>query len=141
MTSCKSEVTKVTIHCDDAADSPRNEDPIGTIVAFHRRYSLGEKHNFSNTDEFLDSLIEEKDEVRYCEAGSAYDEPCRSADEIWESEIEMLVEETDRNRKRSIHKAIIGYLSDTFIIMPLFMFEHGDISLGTTPYSCPWDSG
>ena len=31
-------------------------------------------------------------------------------------------------------------LEDT-IILPVFMFDHGGVTLSTIPFSCPWDSG
>ena len=28
-----------------------------------------------------------------------------------------------------------------YLYLPVYMYEHGDISLSITPFSCPWDSG
>jgi hypothetical protein len=30
---------------------------------------------------------------------------------------------------------------DIRVILPLYMYEHGGITISTTPFSCPWDSG
>ena len=30
---------------------------------------------------------------------------------------------------------------DAAVIMPVYMFDHGNIQIATTPFSCPWDSG
>lgn len=27
------------------------------------------------------------------------------------------------------------------MLLPVFMYEHGDVALSTEPFSCPWDSG
>jgi hypothetical protein len=35
---------------DSSADSPRNWDNLGTMVCFHNRYDLGDKHNYSSDD-------------------------------------------------------------------------------------------
>lgn len=35
---------------DSSADSPRDWDNLGTMVCFHRRYDLGDKHNYSSDD-------------------------------------------------------------------------------------------
>lgn len=35
---------------DSSADSPRDWDNLGTMICFHRRYDLGDKHNYSSDD-------------------------------------------------------------------------------------------
>lgn len=30
---------------------------------------------------------------------------------------------------------------DKFVALPLYLFDHGGITISTTPFSCPWDSG
>lgn len=42
---------KVIIHSDDDAESPREWCNLGTMVCFHRRYSLGDKHSL-RSDQF-----------------------------------------------------------------------------------------
>jgi hypothetical protein len=32
---------------DEPYESPREWDNLGTMICFHRRYNLGDKHNFS----------------------------------------------------------------------------------------------
>lgn len=27
------------------------------------------------------------------------------------------------------------------VVLPVYMYDHGSVSVSTTPYSCPWDSG
>lgn len=43
-----------TIHIkhDTNCENPREWDNFGTMVCFHRRYTLGDKHEFSDPDEF-----------------------------------------------------------------------------------------
>lgn len=40
----------INIDQDDIPESPRDWDNLGTMVCFHRRYDLGDKHNFSVED-------------------------------------------------------------------------------------------
>lgn len=41
----------IEIHSDEDPSNPREEfDHMGTMVCFHRRYTLGDKHNFSLED-------------------------------------------------------------------------------------------
>ncbi|MCK4237452.1 MAG: hypothetical protein KAX38_10065, partial [Candidatus Krumholzibacteria bacterium] len=30
---------------------------------------------------------------------------------------------------------------DAAIVLPLYLLDHGGITMSTTPFSCPWDSG
>lgn len=32
-------------------------------------------------------------------------------------------------------------LEKFYIVLPVYMYEHGNILLSTSPFSCPWDSG
>ena len=44
---------------DDTADSPRDglEENLGTMVCWHRCYTLGDKHDFECPGNFLDALV------------------------------------------------------------------------------------
>jgi hypothetical protein len=51
----------VNIYPDEDAPNPRKEfDHLGTMVCFHRRYNLGDRHEFRDPKEFRDFLKEEK---------------------------------------------------------------------------------
>jgi hypothetical protein len=41
---------KITIQQDDNPDSPRSWDNLGTMVCFHKRYDLGDKHDYDFND-------------------------------------------------------------------------------------------
>lgn len=45
---------KINIFSDDDPLDPREWDNLGTMVCFHSRYNLGDKHDFSDPDEFLE---------------------------------------------------------------------------------------
>ena len=51
----------INIYPDEDAPNPRKEfDHLGTMVCFHRRYNLGDEHEFRDHDELRDFLKEEK---------------------------------------------------------------------------------
>jgi hypothetical protein len=54
---------KLEIHQDDTAESPREWDNNGVMVCFHRRYNLGEKHEHSSAQDFLDWRKEQGDKI------------------------------------------------------------------------------
>jgi hypothetical protein len=78
-----------TIDIQQDADpvSPREDDNLGTMICFHRRYALGDKHNMS----YEDAIKLEK--------------------------------------------------SEDVISLPLYLYDHSGITMNTTGFSCPWDSG
>lgn len=79
---------RVRIMYDPDPESPREWCNLGTMVCWHRRYNLGDKHNYREPSDFQDDI---KDEPH--------------------------------------------------IILPLYLYDHGGITMSTGPFSCPWDSG
>ena len=79
----------IKIEQDEYSESPREWDSLGTMVCWHSRYNLGDKHSFDNNNEFQEFV---KDE-------------------------------------------------DIAVLLPLFLYDHSGITMNTTGFSCPWDSG
>ncbi len=75
---------------DEDPENPREWDNLGTMICFHRRYNLGDEHNFDNPSEARDFL----------------------------------------KNKKARH-----------IVLPLYLYDHSGITMNTTGFSCPWDSG
>lgn len=51
------------VHQDQSPESPREWDNLSTMICFHRRYNLGDKHNYNHNDyeswsEMKDAIIE-----------------------------------------------------------------------------------
>jgi hypothetical protein len=79
----------IDIYPDDTPSNPRDYDNLGTMVCFHRRYNLGDTHDFPNPSEFEEFLQHEKN----------------------------------------------------LLAIPLFLYDHSGITISTTPFACPFDSG
>jgi hypothetical protein len=54
---------KIEIYPDSDPESPRKWDNIGTMICFHRRYNLGDKHSFGSPDDFQEFMDENKDSI------------------------------------------------------------------------------
>lgn len=78
---------EIEIRQDEDCESPRDWDNLGTMVCFHNRYDLGDKHN-------------------------------------------MTVEEAKDMMK---HNNVFS--------LPLYLYDHSGLTINTTGFSCPWDSG
>jgi len=85
----------IEIFPDNNPDNPREWDNLGTMICFHTRYHLGDKHGYDHKDY----------------SG-------------WEELEKTIV--VDNN---------VG------VILPLYLYDHSGITISTTPFSCPWDSG
>lgn len=86
---------KIEIFPDDDPMNPREDDNLGTMICFHNRYTLGDKHNYDHNDY-----------------------------EGWAEMKQALIKEEK-----------LG------VILPLFLYDHSGLTISTTPFSCPWDSG
>ena len=77
----------IKIYHDQDCESPRENENLGTIATWHRRYELGDVQPKDDPADYLASLPK----------GS--------------------------------------------IVLPVYMYEHSGITINTSGFSCPWDSG
>lgn len=61
---------KLTVEQEDYAESPREWSNLATMVCWHRRYNLGDKHQYNDMHEMLEDLADK--------AGVEYDEDINS---------------------------------------------------------------
>jgi hypothetical protein len=80
---------------DTDPTDPREWDNIATMICGHKRYNLGDKHDYKQDD--FDSWEEIKEQI--------------------ESDYKVLM------------------------IKPLYMYDHSGITIRTSSFGCPWDSG
>jgi hypothetical protein len=126
---------KIRIKQDPDAESPREDENLGTIVGWHRRYNLGDEQPTCNPSEFMEGLARDADdELEEIESRVEdienyfyrYEQPTRLAERI---ATQYLKQKQDQA------------LEDNYIILPVYMYEHSGIALSTGSFSCPWDSG
>lgn len=91
----ENEKYKLEVFQEEEPLNPREDENLGTIVCFHKKYSLGDEtelksSDFSNWEE-LESYLYKKE--------------------------------------------------NALLVLPIFMYDHSGLSINTTGFSCPWDSG
>lgn len=97
---------RIVIRYDhDLCDSPRDWSSFGTMVCWHRRYSLGDRHNHDSPYIFL------------CDLAEVNEDRDLSFDALYQ---------------RIERKAVM---------LPLYLHDHSGITMNTTGFHCPWDSG
>ncbi|OPX89466.1 MAG: hypothetical protein A4E53_01543 [Pelotomaculum sp. PtaB.Bin104] len=120
-------------HDDCNAESPRDWDNLGTMICFHRRYNLGDPHDHGDKDEFLFALLEE--------AIGDTTEAKRKLDNI-RAKIDRKEFRKYGQYDKAVDDAILEIAEKCgYIILPLYLYDHGGLTMRTYPFSCPWDSG
>lgn len=122
---------------DDDGINPRSEwDNLATMICFHNRYTLGDKHDYRNSQEMLRSMAIEadpylQDRIEYWEEGNGQRQLMNKFD--WK--------EVDAKTDDIINKLIQSAIDKHYITLPLYLYDHSGITMSTSPFSCPWDSG
>ena len=116
---------KLEIHTAEFPDDPRIWEELGGhMVCWGERYNLGDDHSFETPSDFWAYLVEQV-------VGDTHE-----AQELIEKRVD------DWHDWSSIENLFIelkGY--DKFVVLPLYIYSHGNITIRTYPFACPWDSG
>lgn len=120
-------MAKVRIIADSDPMNPRTEwDNLGTIAYKHSRYTLGEEE-VGDPIEWLASMLDLDDD----QLGRIYD---KHGVGHWGSHI-----------MSGNPDAVLEELEDRFfkeyIAKSLYLYDHSGITMNTSGFSCPWDSG
>ncbi len=97
------------------------------IIAFHKRYSIGDNHGCKTPEEYLRSLLE-----------NLYTE------EYIDKTLEKLRSKHKKNQPLLYYEDIIytfKKLSDKYIFLDLYFLDHSVVYLSLHPFNDPWDSG
>ena len=94
------------IFADEDPQNPRENDNVGVMVCWHRRYNLGDKHGF------------------------------KSPRDLW-----LRLAGADGDDERTTDDLQTAAEARGYVILPLYLFVHGGITMATSPFRCPWDSG
>lgn len=118
---------------DTYPESPRNWDNLGTMVCWHRRYTLGDiQPEQQGPGEYLDSLIDKLTGDALSDLDERLDQ--LSCSPYRYDRAALAVE----GRKKKIRASVMGA---ELIVLPLYLYDHSGITMSTGRFSCPWDSG
>jgi hypothetical protein len=105
---------RLIVRHDEDVESPREWGNVGKMVCWHGRMNLGDKRD------------NPKDDVN--------DWALRLANQLDDAF------EYGEYSKEELEKAW-EIINKHCVILPLYVYEHGGITMSTGKFSCPWDSG
>lgn len=104
---------RIRVYADDYPDDPRAWDNVGTMACWHGRYSLGDEQPKVSPSEYTYALAR------------AVDDTLPEWDDATDADVQ---------RGREVFDA-------QYLHLPLYLYDHSGLTMRTTPFSCPWDSG
>ena len=105
----------LTVELDDFSENPREWDNLCTMVCWHSNYSLGDKHKYDDSDEFMNYILHNVCGMEY--------------------------EDFEELPTREKYK--IACESDKVYIKQINLYDHSGITVSTSvgyPYNDRWDS-
>lgn len=139
---------------------PRDDENIGTMACWHRRYTLGDEQPECSPEEHrrrlalkYDSSIPEDSELTQADERKWARQEVRNAlgvlrrhghsandtarmREAW-AEYRRCMSSKYRTPAARVALALAGH----YVILPLYLYDHSGLTISTTPFSCQWDSG
>lgn len=128
---------RVQILTDPDPQNPRTEwDHFGTMICWHRRYNLGDEQPKEGPTEWKTNLAIEAcprlEEIIHCWDNDGFQ---------WLVEKNGNFDETNRSISQHINSLVLAILEKHFVFLPLCLYDHSGITMNTTGFSCPCDSG
>lgn len=149
------------IEYDDHAESPREWDNLGTMVCWHRHYTLGDEQPHLDPTEYRlrmlgDDVIADvliSDHINtwgdLLDVMRMHLKNCiHNAREGYFKRSEVTKELAHyKHARANSHKYAtpidyaLALFDEMFIHQPLYLYDHSGLSMSTGGFSCPWDSG
>ncbi len=117
------------IEQDQDPESPREYDNLGKMCCWHRRYSLGDEQPSIDPEEYIANLIgwdDDKKEAVY---------------QYWFGRGKGTFSELHAYAHLKLKERLHEEFDKQFLSLPLYLYDHGSISMSTGAFACPWDSG
>lgn len=108
----------LSIHQDADAEDPRNWDNLTVMLCWHRRYNLGDKHSYTHIGDALQAICDD----------NGYD-------------ITQLFREIPGESGVARDRRIIDTIKDKVCVKYLYLYDHSGITISTSDFGDPWDSG
>jgi hypothetical protein len=126
---------RIDIDTDEYPPDPRDEfEPMGRMICFHSRYTLGDEHNYSPETLMQELALEVCPNLQNTLDALNNEIYIKLRDKHGHEKASAMVEARER-------KIIEKIIDRKYIILELYIYDHGGITMRSGPFSCPWDSG
>lgn len=158
---------RVAIISDMSPEDPRNWDNVGTMACWRGRYELGDEQPSCDPEEHTLGLMLENslDPTGLLDwLGSEYRDVLSVTMEDVRDSIRTCIENIRRgyysqdrffrddwpmyreavavfNEHSSITEYVHALFVEHYVALPLYLYDHGGITMNCGGFSCPWDSG
>lgn len=143
---------------DTDPENPRDpyyQENLGSMVCWHKRYNLGDKHTFDDPIDFAQDLALKntswsellqyiKDghtkDLRLVPEGEGYQLQSRSMfdNNKWADMDGLKITDV---LKEMYTPELIGLCEDKVAILPLYLYDHSGLTMSTSDFGDRWDSG
>ena len=114
---------------DEDPESPREWSNLGVMACWHNRYNLGDEQPTCDTQEYLADLIGWDDDKQ------------QAVHDYWFNRAGGSDEERYTEARNKLEERIQKEFDKRFISLPVYLYDHGSLTISTGSFSCPWDSG
>ena len=114
---------------DEDPESPREWSNLGVMACWHNRYSLGDVQPKCDVQDYLADLIGWDDDKQ------------QAVHDYWFNRAGGSDEERYTEARNKLEERIQKEFDKQFISLPVYLYDHGSLTISTGSFSCPWDSG
>lgn len=130
---------KLLVNRDDRFIDPRDEYNVATMVCWHRRYGLGDKHNYEDMQEAYEDLVDKVEHSWLAERQAKLDEDLSA---VWNDDSDYANKSVQENRlQRAFMTDLKAVLDKHYCIKQLYLYDHSGITISTNSFGDSWDSG
>ena len=125
---CVDDIT-LTIDPDDheSAD-PRDNDNLGTMICMHNRYTLGDSKHYA---------LPEEQRLFFNDQGEPVEDEADA-----ESYGSLIISGSGVFKEAEQSLWFLKLVeAEGGVVMPLYLYDHGGVTMSTSTFSDPWDSG
>jgi hypothetical protein len=131
------------IEQDDMDCNPRDDmECFGTLYTWHRNYTLGGKDDFHNQNPPSDFHIWIFD--RFITYENIYEELKPYSTDYGTClyiDTEDDYDDANAEQESIFRKLVNQWILENLVILPVYLLDHSGITISTSSFSCPWDSG
>lgn len=127
----------LTVQSDDFFPNPRREDEnFGTMICFHRRYDLGDKREFKDSDDLIHYLF-----IR-----SSGEKNISEKEYLYERMMARLEDESEgaypsTAQIKAMNDYLMSEIQKGYVVLPVYLLDHSGLAMSTKDFNDQWDSG